>query len=160
MAEELDNQKFVEDDEDHSNLLDNKSEFLELKTHELIDQSLSGVLEELQDGYAKVKLSTRDDMAVDKKGLVHTGFIFASANFAAVAAINKPNVVLAVSKCNFLAPLKVDDEVIFEANVIHNTTRKRDVMVIGTMNSIKVFEGEFSVVVLDRHVLSLQLATD
>lgn len=158
MAEEIEDGNF--EDEEENDLLDNKSEFLELKTHDLLSQSLCGILEDLQDGYAKVKLVTTEEMIVDKKGLIHSGFIFSSANFAAVAAINKPNVVLAVSRCNFLSPLKVEDEVIFEATAIHNTTRKRDVKVVGTMNGIKVFEGEFSIVVLEKHVLSLQLSTD
>lgn len=161
MAEEFDNQNLLDEDDDESaHLLDNKSELLELKTHDMLSQNLCGVLEDLQDGYARVRLVTTEEMIVDKKGLVHSGFVFASANFAAVAAINKPNVVLAVSRCNFLAPLKVEDEVVFEAHAIHNTTRKRDVKVVGEMNHIKVFEGEFSVVILDKHVLSLQLSSD
>lgn len=154
MAEELDN--IENEDEDKSHLLDHRNEFLEPKTHELINQSLCGILEDLQDGYAKVKLATTEEMIADKKGLVHSGFIFSAANFAAVSAINKPNVILAVSRCNFLAPIKVEDEVIFEATAVHNTTRKRDVRVIGLMGGIKVFEGEFSVVVLEKHVLGLQ----
>ncbi|GHS89988.1 hypothetical protein FACS189487_11200 [Campylobacterota bacterium] len=116
------------------------------------------MIEDIQESYAKVRLLTTDEMAVDRRGLVHSGFVFAAANFAAIAAVNKPNVVLAVAKCNFLAPLKVEDEVIFEARAMQNTTRKRNVIVTGTiLSKIKVFEGEFAVVVTDRHTLSLQL---
>ncbi|MGE4296037.1 MAG: hotdog domain-containing protein [Campylobacterales bacterium] len=161
MAEEFDGEDLVGDEEDESSdLLDNRSERLDLKTHNLIDQNLCGVVEDLQDGYAKIRLITTEAMAVDKKGLVHTGFVFSAANFAAMAAVNKPNVVLAVARCNFLAPLKVEDEVIFEASALQTTTRKRNIMVVGSMNDVKVFEGEFAAVVLEKHVLSLHLMSE
>jgi acyl-coenzyme A thioesterase PaaI-like protein len=87
--------------------------------------------------------------------MIHAGFLFNAASFAAIAAINKPNVVLVVARCNFLAALKVADEVIFEARAMQNTARKRAVTVEGPIGKIKVFDGEFSAGVTDRHTLSL-----
>ncbi len=136
------------------------SEELELKTHQRIDQSLCGTLLELKDGYAKVELETTREMAVDEMGLVHGGFTFAAADFAAMAAVNDPNVVLVSSDCRFLSPVKVGDRVVFTAQELYKESRKRKIHVIGTFEDIKVFEGDFMAVVLERHVLKLKLLKD
>ncbi len=133
---------------------------VELNTHRRIDQSLSGMLLELQEGYAKVELETTRQMAVDEMGLIHGGFTFAAADFAAMAAVNDPNVVLVSSECRFLSPVKVGDRVVFEAKELYRESRKRKIHVIGTFEDIKVFEGEFMAVVLERHVLKLKLLKD
>ncbi len=159
MAEEFDGREYSEEEEGEESQVP-EDEYIDLKTHNLINPNLCGNLEDLQDGFARVRLVTSDEMVVDKKGLVHTGFVFGAANYAAMAAVNKPNVVLGVARCNFLAPLKVEDEVVFEATAHQTTTRKRNVMVVGKLSDVKVFEGEFAAVVLEKHVLSLQLMTD
>ncbi|BDY12137.1 hotdog domain-containing protein [Hydrogenimonas cancrithermarum] len=132
-------------------------EKVELKTHQRINQSLCGVLVELDDGYAKVELETTRDMVVDEMGLVHGGFTFAAADFAAMAAVNDPNVVLVSSECRFLSPVKVGDKVVFDAKELYKEARKRKIHVVGYFEDIKVFEGEFMAVVLERHVLKLKL---
>ncbi len=132
----------------------------ELKTHQRINQELCGRLLELRSGYAKVELDTTREMTVDEMGLVHGGFTFAAADFAAMAAVNDPNVVLVSSQCRFLAPVKVGDRVVFEAKELYKETKKRTVYVTGYYEEIKVFEGEFMAVVLDRHVLKLKLVKD
>jgi acyl-CoA thioesterase len=137
-----------------------EGESVYLKTHEMINHTLSGDLERLENGYAKVKLSTNEDMRADEVGLVHGGFIFSAADFAAMAAVNEPNVVLAGSNCQFLAPVRVGDEVLFEAKVRHKEGRKRNVVVTGYAYEIKVFEAEFKTVVTERHVLKLSLLNE
>ncbi len=133
---------------------------LELKTHRKLDQSLCGTLLELEEGYAKVELETTRQMAADEMGLVHGGFTFAAADFAAMAAVNDPNVVLVSSDCRFLSPVKVGDRVLFTAQELYKESRKRKIHVVGTFEDIKVFEGEFMAVVLERHVLKLKLLKD
>ncbi len=156
MAEEKDVEQ--ESGEEQSSAA--KPENIELKTHRRIDQSLCGTLLELTDGYAKVELETTRQMAVDELGLVHGGFTFAAADFAAMAAVNDPNVVLVSSECRFLSPVKVGDRVIFEAKELYKESRKRKIHVIGYFEDIKVFEGDFMAVVLERHVLKLKLLKD
>ena len=133
---------------------------IELRTHQRINQELSGRLLDLQPGYAKVELDTTREMIVDEMGLIHGGYTFAAADFAAMAAVNEPNVVLVSSQCRFLAPVKVGDRVIFEAKELYKETKKRNVYVTGYFEDIKVFEGEFMAVVLDRHVLKLKLVKE
>lgn len=128
-----------------------------LNTHERINNAYSGDIVKLEKGYSKVSLETIEAMRADDVGLVHGGFIFSAADFAAMTAVNEPNVVLASSNCLFLAPVRVGDIVIFEATERQKEGRKRDVAVRGFVNDIKVFEGEFKTVVTERHVLRLDL---
>jgi len=128
-----------------------------LNTHERINTVYSGEIVKLQSGYAKVSLETTEVMRADEVGLVHGGFIFSAADFAAMAAVNEPNVVLASCNCLFLAPVRVGDIVTFEASEHQKEGRKRNVSVKGFVHEIKVFEGEFKTVVTERHVLRLDL---
>jgi acyl-CoA thioesterase len=156
VAEELEMEENVEETEQNQAYEDKKNEVL-LQTHLMIDRTLSGDLEKLEKGYAKVRLLTSEDMRADSVGLVHGGFIFSAADFAAMAAVNEPNVVLAGSNCQFLAPVRVGDEVIFEAHVRHSEARKRNVTVTAYSYDVKVFTAEFKTVVTEKHVLKLSL---
>jgi len=93
-------------------------------------------------------------MAVDEEGLVHGGFTFGAADFCAMASVNEPYVVLVrSSNCEFMAPVKVGDIVEFNGQILMREKRKVEVEVIGTLNEIKVFQGIFGCVILDKHVL-------
>jgi len=125
---------------------------IELKTHtKFLPQY--GKLIELKEEYAKVILETKKDMSVDEYGLVHGGFTFSAADFCAMATVNEPYVVLARSQCSFLAPVKVGDNVIFESQVLMKDKRKWEVKVIGKIDDIKVFDGIFACVILEKHIL-------
>lgn len=128
-----------------------------LNTHEKINTVYSGEVVKMEAGYAKIMLETNEVMRVDELGLVHGGFIFSAADFAAMVAVNEPNVVLASSNCLFLAPVRVGDMVSFEATEHQKEGRKRNVTVRGFVHDIKVFEGEFKTVITERHVLRLDL---
>lgn len=128
-----------------------------LNTHERINTVYSGEIVKMEAGYAKIMLETIEAMRADEIGLVHGGFIFSAADFAAMAAVNEPNVVLASCNCLFLAPVRVGDTVIFEASEHQKDGRKRNVTVRGYVHEIKIFEGEFKTVITERHVLRLDL---
>jgi acyl-CoA thioesterase len=108
----------------------------------------------------QLKLVTTHEMIVDSKYLIHSGFIFSAADFAAMAAVNERNVVLVASDCQFLSPVKFGDIVNFIAKVRHKEGRKRNIHVTGYVLDIKVFEGEFKTVVTERHVLKLKLSSE
>jgi len=147
----------MEDDDLEINEYQNKNEVL-LTTHERINQDLCGEIEKLEHGYVNLKLVTTHEMIADSMGLIHGGFIFSAADFAAMAAVNEKNVVLVASDCQFLSPVKFGDIVNFTAKVRHKEGRKRNVHVIANVLDIKVFEGEFKTVVTERHVLKLKLS--
>jgi len=131
-----------------------------VRTHEKINNELSGEVILLEHGYVETRLITIPEMVADDVGLIHGGFIFGAADYAAMLAVNEKNVVLVASNCQFLSPVKFHDEVNFIAKVRHKEGRKRNVNVIGTVLEIKVFEGEFKTVITDRHVLKLKLLED
>jgi len=128
-----------------------------LKTHTRINRNLSGEIIKIEQGYVELKLLTTSEMLADEVGLIHGGFIFSAADYAAMAAVNEKNVVLVASDVQFLSPVKVGDEVNFIAKVRHQEGRKRNIHVIGNVLDIKVFDGEFKTVVTERHVLRLTL---
>lgn len=128
-----------------------------LNTHERINTVYSGEIVKMEVGYSKIMLETIEMMRADEVGLVHGGFIFSAADFAAMVAVNEPNVVLASCNCLFLAPVRVGDVVMFEATEHQKEGRKRNVTVRGLVHDIKVFEGEFKTVITERHVLRLDL---
>jgi len=136
---------------------DNENNGVVLQTHLKINSELSGEITLQEQGYVELRLTTTPDMLADSVGLIHGGFIFSAADFAAMAAVNEKNVVLVGSDCQFLSPVKFHDEVNFVARVRHKDGRKRNVHVEASVLDIKVFEGEFKTVITERHVLKLKL---
>lgn len=134
----------------------NKEEVV-IRTHDKINQNLSGEIIKMEVGYVEVRLTTTPDMLADEVGLIHGGFIFSGADYAAMIAVNEKNVVLVASDCQFLSPVKLHDEVNFIARVRHKEGRKRNVHVEAFVLDVKIFEGEFKTVITDRHVLKLKL---
>jgi len=150
----------MSEEETNEETFDDSSEQESIKTHNLISTSLCGEVEFLGQGNCKVRLELTENMRVDDMGLVHGGFIFGGADHAAMVAVNERNVVLAASTCQFLAPAKVGDFVVFTAKVRHKDGRKRNVHVTGHVLDIKIFEAEFKTVVTERHVLKLNLVQE
>lgn len=126
---------------------------MQLNTHLKLDNDINGKVIELKAGYAKVEQVTKEFMVADKQGLIHGGFTFCAADFAAMASVNDPYVVLAKSETKFLAPIKLGQIVIYEANIIENEDKKSSVEVIATVEGSAVFKGVFSTVTLDKHIL-------
>jgi len=123
-------------------------------THQQINQKLCGKPVTVEPDLCRIKLETDDSMTVDKQGLVHGGFIFGLADYAAMLAVNDPNVVLGSADVKFLKPVKVGEIVVAEANTASKKGKKHIVTVIVHRNEEPVFSGEFTCFVLDKHVLS------
>ena len=147
----------ISDDELELEEYMNDEDVVTLQTHNKIDTILNGEITLHEEGYVELRLTTRPEMIADDVGLIHGGFVFGAADFAAMAAVNEKNVVLVASDCQFLSPVKFHDEVNIIARVRHKDGRKRNVHVEGFVHDIKVFEGEFKTVVTERHILKLKL---
>ncbi|MEZ4322742.1 MAG: PaaI family thioesterase [Myxococcota bacterium] len=126
---------------------------MEPATHPGIDRSLSGRPLTLESGRAVVQLDTIPAMRADDQGLVHGGFVFSAADYAAMLAVNDPHVVLGSAEVRFTAPVRVGESVVLTAEVGEAKGRKREVSVSGTVGERAVLEGTFTAFVLDRHVL-------
>ncbi|MEZ4525578.1 MAG: hotdog domain-containing protein [Desulfobacterales bacterium] len=118
-----------------------------------ISELLCGKALETKQGFSRVELKTLPEMAADEKGLVHGGFVFGLADYAAMIAVNHPNVVLGGANVKFLKPVKVGESVTAEARVTEQKGKKHLVTVTAAAGEIRVFEGEFTCFVLDKHVL-------
>jgi acyl-coenzyme A thioesterase PaaI-like protein len=126
---------------------------MEQRTHEQIARHLCGEPVELEPARARVVLETTREMAADARGLVHGGFTFGLADYAAMLAVNEPTVVLAGAQTKFLGPVVVGDRLEAQATVDRTDGRKRWVTVQVRRAGTPVFEGEFLAVVPDTHIL-------
>jgi len=126
---------------------------MEPKTHLAADPAVCGRLVELGEGSAEVALETTNAMVVDAQGLVHGGFIFGLADYAAMLAVNDPYVVLGSAQARFLKPVRRGAHVVARARTTAAKGRKHDVHVEASVGPDTVFEGTFTCIVLERHVL-------
>ena len=126
---------------------------MEPKTHLAADPALCGQIIALARGSSEVALDTTETMVVDTHGLVHGGFVFGLADYAAMLAVNDPNVVLAAAQTRFLRPVERGARVVARAETIAHTGRKHEVRVEAVVGPTTVFEGTFTCIVLERHVL-------
>lgn len=126
---------------------------MDIITHQAIDPHLCGRPVEVTEGYSHVELVTLDAMAADHTGLVHGGFIFSLADYAAMIAVNHPNVVLGAADVKFLKPVRVGAQVFAKAQVEEVQGKKHYVAVSVAAGDETIFQGMFTCFVLERHVL-------
>jgi acyl-coenzyme A thioesterase PaaI-like protein len=100
-------------------------------------------------------------MAADARGLVHGGFVFGLADYAAMLAINEPNVVLGSADVRLLAPVAVGDVLCAEAQRARSEGKKQIVEVSvfrepdgGDGARERVLSGTFTCFVPGTHVLA------
>jgi acyl-coenzyme A thioesterase PaaI-like protein len=128
---------------------------MDIRTHLLAHRPLLGTPVEVVDGEkAVVRLVAIENMVVDDNGLIHGGFTFGLADYAAMLAVNDPNVVIIGANVSFVAPVKRGDVMVAEAMVTESRKRKRKVNVVVSVGDSTVFRGELTCFVLDKHVLA------
>jgi uncharacterized protein (TIGR00369 family) len=131
-----------------------KATQLEIKTHMRADSSLVGRAVLINDDVeAVVELTADKKMAVDEMGLIHGGFTFGLADYAAMLAVNHPYVVLGSSEVRFLAPVKVGDVMTARARVVNREGRQREVSVDVFVGEKKVLTGTMICYILREPVL-------
>jgi uncharacterized protein (TIGR00369 family) len=124
-----------------------------LNTHQSTEASLCGTPVKLGKGYSLVSLQTTAQMGVDDFGLVHGGFIFGMADYAAMIAVNHPHVALGAAEVKFLKPVRIGDTLMAEASTEKKEGKKERVFVRVVRDGENVFEGTFVCFVLKKHVL-------
>lgn len=128
---------------------------MEIRTHQRTDAGLCGKPVELSEGRARIEFTALPAMAVDENELTHGGFVFGLADYAAMLAVNHPNVVLGGAEVRFLKPVKTGDSLVAEGVVRTPLEgKKRVVDVVVHRAKEAVFNGEFVCFVLERHVLA------
>jgi acyl-coenzyme A thioesterase PaaI-like protein len=94
-------------------------------THRRISNALCGEPMEIGSGFSRIKLKTLPEMSVDGTGLVHGGFVFGTADYAAMLAVNDAYVVLGAAEVKFLKPVQAGDELSAIARVMAGEGKKR-----------------------------------
>lgn len=122
-------------------------------THLGIDATLCGTPVAQTPGHATAQLTPTPAMAVDARALVHGGFVFGLADYAAMLAVDDPNVVLGSADVRFLKPVVVGEPLVATAIVEAVSGKKRSVRVSVTRGADEVLSGTFTCYVLDQHVL-------
>jgi acyl-coenzyme A thioesterase PaaI-like protein len=126
----------------------------DLRTHLAISPEWVGEALELAPGTAVARLRTRPEMAADERGLVHGGFAFGLADYAAMLAVNDPHVVLGAAETRFLAPVRVG-EVLTARAVVESAEGKKHLVKCSVSTDREVLAATFTCFVLPRHVLDL-----
>ena len=126
---------------------------MNIRTHLGISQELCGKPVEVSAGKSVVAMTATPAMAADDRGLVHGGFVFGMADYAAMLAVNDPNVVLGSSEMRFLKPIRVGETITARAAVKEESGRKRIVEVSVSRDATEVASGTCTCFVLDKHVL-------
>ena len=118
--------------------------------------NIVGELIELYRNKAVVRFRPNERMIMDESKMIHAGFVFNAASFAAMAAINKKYSVLIASDVKFLAPIELGHEITFKAQAIQSDTKKCEVKVEGFLLDIKIFDSLFHIAVFDKKIFKLR----
>lgn len=128
---------------------------VEQRTHERTSEQYVGRPVAVEDGQAVVELETTDEMAVDEYGLVHGGFVFGAADYAAMLAVNEPTVVLVGAETSFRAPTTVGETIRATATIDEDADGLLVECEVETVeDGDRVFVGTFECAVPDEHVLA------
>ena len=124
-------------------------------THHKTSKKLIGEVLSMQEDKAIVQLKILEEMIVDESGLSHGGFTFGLADYAAMLAVNHPNVVLGKAEVKFIKPTVKGDILTADANIIDKIDSTKSIVSVTVLNQHQtmVFEGEFVCFSLDKHIL-------
>ncbi|WP_158854502.1 thioesterase [Halorhabdus sp. CUG00001] len=128
---------------------------VEPQTHEQTSEAYVGQPIEIGTDTAVVELATTAEMAVDETGLVHGGFVYGVADYAAMLAVNEPTVVLTGSAVTYPNPTRVGETVRATATVVDSDPRPSvEVTAELTETDAVVLSGTFDCAVPADPVLS------
>lgn len=127
---------------------------MKINTHSLISERLCGKPVDIKKDEATVELELINEMTADDSGLVHGGFIFGLADYAAMLAVNHPNVVLGSAESKFLKPAVKGKKAIAKAKIESTVGKKNIVAVSVYVDELAVFEAKMTCFVPEKHVLS------
>ncbi len=127
---------------------------MQARTHQHMSARLVGTPVTIEAGRAVVELHTNEEMRADATGLVHGGFVFGLADYAAMLAINEPTVVLGSADVHFTAPVSAGQVLVAEADALTPDGKKLPVRVDVRAGDTTVLSGTFVCFVPSAHVLA------
>lgn len=117
---------------------------------ELVGSILKMTYEEVITKFVPTK-----QMISDESNLIHSGFIFNAANYAAMCLVNQPHAITIGAEVEFLAPVEFEQEMMFLATIKQSNAKKFEISVKGTLLDIKIFEAVFHIAVFDKQLFKL-----
>ncbi|RDU59536.1 thioesterase [Helicobacter marmotae] len=144
----------IKDDLNEENALPLENDDLLICTE--LNANMVGDLLELYRNKALVRFVPSERMIMDENKMIHMGYVFNAASFAAMAAINKKHSVLIAADVKFLAPIELGHEILFKADAIQTDTKKCEVKVEGYLLDIKIFDSIFHIAVFDKKIFKLR----
>ena len=123
---------------------------IELQACNSLKSELVGSIVKITYEEVITKFIPTKQMISDESNLIHSGFIFNAANYAAMCLVNQPNAITIGSEVEFLAPVEFEQEMMFLA-----TNKKFEIIVRGTLLDIKIFEATFHIAVFEKQLFKL-----
>lgn len=121
----------------------------------MLKPDLCGSIIKMSEEEVLVKFTPSEQMIGDQNNLIHSGFIFNAANYAAMCLVNQAHSLTIGAEVQFLAPIELEQEMLFLATIKYTNDRKYKVLVKGTLLDIKIFEGVFHISVFDKELFKL-----
>lgn len=134
-----------------------ESNNLELKAYTALKADFCGKIIKHSTEEVITHFNPTKQMVCDENNLIHSGFIFSAANYAAMCLINHPNALTIKSEVEFLAPLELDQEMVFLATIKQFNDKKYEINVKGSLLDIKIFEAIFHIAIFDKQLFKLNL---
>ncbi len=94
-------------------------------------------------------LTTTEDMAFERTGVIRGHFIFAQADSLAIALVNSPVALTGLANVKFKRPVRVAEKLVAKAQVIRRQGNRRVVLVQTWVGPDVVFRGKFVVYAVD-----------
>lgn len=128
---------------------------LELLTCNSLKSEFIGSIVKMTYEEVITKFAPTKQMISDESNLIHSGFIFNAANYAAMCLVNQPHAITIGAEVEFLAPVEFEQEMMFLATVKQSNAKKFEISVKGTLLDIKIFEAIFHIAVFDKQLFKL-----
>lgn len=128
---------------------------LELQTCTSLKGELVGSIVKMTYEEVITKFVPTKQMISDESNLIHSGFIFNAANYAAMCLVNQPHAITIGAEVEFLAPVEFEQEMMFLATIKQSNAKKFEISVKGTLLDIKIFEATFHIAVFDKQLFKL-----
>lgn len=116
---------------------------------------LCGTIIKMNQEEILVKFTPNEQMVGDENNLIHSGFVFNAANYTAMCLVNHPNSLTIGAEVQFLAPIELEQEMLFVGTIKHVNDRKYKILIKGTLLDIKIFEGIFHISIFDKELFRL-----
>lgn len=128
---------------------------IELLSCAALKSELAGSILKMTYEEVITKFVPTKQMISDESNLIHSGFIFNAANYAAMCLVNQPHAITIGAEVEFLAPVEFEQEMMFLATIKQSNAKKFEISVKGTLLDIKIFEAVFHIAVFDKQLFKL-----